>query len=35
VPLPVGEWREIQANLTADLETIYEAKATLEQYGVR
>jgi hypothetical protein len=32
VPLPVTEWREIRASLTAALEAVWEAKATLERY---
>ena len=33
VPLPVADWRAIRASLTAALEAVWEAKATLEKYG--
>ena len=33
VPLPVDAVREIRSNLTAALEAVWEAKATLEKYG--
>ena len=33
VPVPVGEYRDIRASLTAALEAVWEAKATLEKYG--
>jgi hypothetical protein len=29
----VGEYRDIRASLTAALEAVWEAKATLEKYG--
>jgi hypothetical protein len=33
VPLPVAEYQDIRASLTAALEAVWEAKATLERYG--
>ncbi len=33
VSMPAAEARAIRASLNAALETIYEAKATLERYG--
>lgn len=31
--LPVAEWRDLRARLTAAFEAVWEAKATLERYG--
>ena len=33
IPLPVAEAKAIRASLTAALEAVWEAKATLEKYG--
>ena len=31
--MPVAEYRDIRASLTAALEAVWEAKATLEKHG--